>query len=103
MYASGRNLCRGHRLARDVVVMVDDVADVDVTGHGTVLQDRGSGRSLIGLGHQGEVSMPQCNGMHASAALHAHVLANCAMNSHTISLEGGPSPVPERYGLWPTA
>ena len=64
---------------------------------------QGSGRSLIGLGHQGEVSMPQCNGMHASAALHAHVLANCAMNSHTISLDGGPSPVPERYGLWPTA
>ena len=83
--------------------MVDHVADVDVAGHGTVLKDRRIGRSRIGLGHQGEVSMPQCNGMHAIAALRAHVLANCAMNAHTISLEGGPSPVPERYGLWPTA
>ena len=83
--------------------MVDHVADVDVAGHGTVLKDRRSGRSRIGLGHWGEVWTPQCNGMHAIAALRGHALVNWAMNSHTISLEGGPSPVPERYGLWPTA
>ena len=57
-------------MARGVVVVVDDVADVDVAGHGAVLEDRGSGRSRIGLGHQGQVSTPQCNGMDGTAAHH---------------------------------
>ena len=56
--------------------MVNNITNVQISRHDAVLQDRAIGRSRIGLSHDGEVSTPQCNGMHATGPHCPYITAN---------------------------
>ena len=75
--------------------MVDDVADVDVTGHGTVLRDRGVDAPSSASAIRVRFRCPNVTVCMPARLCMLTSVANCAMNSHTISLEGL-SPVPRK-------